>query len=112
MASNSTVLTIVFLTAILSTLGGMAESPYGDDIYDPGSGPSQPDEGLLSSDDSGGLLSGLFGFLAGLVNGILSFLTGFLPELTGIWVIDALIINPLIAFLGYTGVKLVLGIIN
>ena len=102
MASDRWVMTMVLFVAIVGSVSNLGATAYGDEPYDAGDNPSQ---------DSS-ILDGIFGFIGGVVDPLLSFVEGFLPEPTGIWIIDDLIINPLIAYATYVGVTVALGVVN
>lgn len=118
MATSRTVLTLCFLVAFLGSIGSISETAYGDDVYSGGSGGSLPSDDVLSGENSsdGGLIGdfvgALLGFASSIINPVIGFFTSFLPNPTGIWVIDDLIINPLTVYMGYVALATVLSIPN
>lgn len=96
------VMTMVLFVALVGSVSNLGTTAYGDSPYDGGSNPSQ--------DTS--ILDGVFSLVSGAVDVVLSFVEGFVPNFTGIWVIDDLIINPLIAYATYVGVTVILGVVN
>lgn len=86
---GETIFVLAVMTAVISSVANIGTSAYGGQT---GYGTEPPPE--LDDETEGGLLSGLADAVAG---GIRDILNTFIPEPTGIWVIDNWIINPLLA---------------
>jgi len=97
--ANRWVFTMLLFVAVVGSVSSLGTTAYGDDPYDAGPNPSR---------DSS-IVDGILGFLGGVVGSILSFVEGFVPAFTGIWVIDDLIINPMIGYATYVGIKIARG---
>lgn len=95
-------MTMVLFVALVGSISNLGTTAYGDDPYNPGDDPT--------GDDS--ILDGIFSFVGGAIDSVISFVAGFVPSLTGIWVIDDLIINPMLAYATYVGITIILGVVN
>lgn len=95
---NRLIFTLIIVVAVSGSLADIGETAYGNEPYDPGSNPSE-------GDAIGGLESAIgWGFSTAY-----DFFSMVIPSLTGIWIIDNWIINPLGIYMIYEGVNWVRG---
>lgn len=106
MAGQKFVFALIFFIAIAGSVSDLGETAYGESPWEVG---QQPD----SSPDNGGLVDTILGGIGSVIGGALDvvsdFFSAIIPSLTGIWIIDNWLINPLGVFAGYKAIVLARG---
>lgn len=91
---SETIFVLAVMTAVVSSVASIGTTAYGGDT---GYGVDNPPE-LGETDQDTGLVGSIIGTVTGAVTSILR---AFIPQFTGIWVIDNWLINPLLTVAVY-----------
>lgn len=96
MAGERLVLTLMIFVAVAGSISDISQTAYGEDVWSPSQSGSQGNTGLI--DEVGGVVGTIVG---GSIDAITDFFSAIIPSFTGIWIIDNMLINPLLTFAGY-----------